>query len=80
MTQQELNKHVDDELKHIPDWPREHQGPLRAIYNAKRRASLGKNAKIRRSAKEVIEECVARIKQWHPGAEVHYDKEYFACR
>jgi hypothetical protein len=64
------------ELKHIPDWP-VHQGELRMQYWSLRMHSLGKKVKIRKSAKEVLDECIADLGSQYPGAEFEYNRDFF---
>jgi hypothetical protein len=79
----QMREKVLKELEHIPDWP-EPQKDLRMIYWFQRMHSLGKKAKVKKTAKEVLEECIAYLKK-HGGVyykkgsdyEFLYDKEFF---
>ncbi len=64
------------ELAHIPKWP-EPQGELRMQYWTLRMHSLGKRVKIRQTAKEVLDECIADLKTQYPGAKFEYNKDFF---
>lgn len=66
---------VTAELTHIPWWPGEYQGMLRAIYRMFRANDLGE--KGMRSAGEVLHRCVAIIWRDVPGARINYDQEFF---
>jgi hypothetical protein len=72
-----MTAQVAAELDHIPKWPGEYQNELRLLYNAVRRASLGKTVATKRSAGEVMQDCLARMERIHPGAQFNYDKGYF---
>jgi hypothetical protein len=77
MTQREMRDQVARELKHIPKWPGEHQGRLRAFFQMKRMWSLGKNADRSLSAGDVLQECIAHLRKDSPDAKVLYDSEFF---
>jgi hypothetical protein len=77
MTHDEMTRQVDAELAHIPDWPGEHQNELRMTYNMVRRRSLGAKAETKQSAKEVLDYCIASVRERHPNAELNYDKPFF---
>jgi hypothetical protein len=78
-----LREKVLKELEHIPDWPKP-QKDLRMSYWFFRMHSLGKKAKTKKSAKEVLEDCIADLKKkggvYHKKGndyEFLYDKEFF---
>ncbi len=77
MTRAEMQATVSAELAHIPQWPGEHQNMLRMFYNALRRHSLGRKARGVKSARDVLQECIAVLRETVPGAEVHYNKAFF---
>jgi hypothetical protein len=79
----QMREKVLKELEHIPDWP-EPQKDLRMIYWFQRMHSLGKKAKVKKTAKEVLEECIAYLKKqggvyYKKGSDYEflYDKEFF---
>ena len=67
---------IKEELEHIPDWP-EPQNVLRMIYNTRRERSLGKEAKFKQTAKEVLEGCISDLKPKYPDKKFDYDKDFF---
>lgn len=71
-----MRRNVLEELDHIPKWP-EPQGELRLIYWSRRMRSLGRKAKGRKTAKEVLMECIERLRKEYPNFEPIYDKDYF---
>jgi hypothetical protein len=72
-----MTEQVAAELKHIPEWPGEHQDKLRYMYNAVRRASLGKKRRVKLSANEVLQDCILKLRGIDPTAQFHYDKAFF---
>jgi hypothetical protein len=80
MTRAEMSSTVAAELEHIPDWPGEQQGELRMRYNAVRRGSLGKNAIPKKSASDVLHDCIDSMKKANPPVQVNYDNEFFDGR
>ena len=77
MTRKEMNEHVAGELEHIPNGPGEHQGVLRFLYNGKRRWSLAKKATSILSPNEVLQDCIAVMRQSNPAVQVYYDRTFF---
>jgi len=79
----QMREKVKKELEHIPDWPNP-QKDLRMVYWFERMHSLGKKAKIKKTAKEVLEDCIDYLKK-HGGVyfkkssnyEFLYDKDFF---
>lgn len=67
---------VLEELEHIPKG-NDAQNELRLIYFNRRMHSLGRKAKEKRTAKDVLTESIARIKEEYPNFEPIYDKEFF---
>lgn len=63
------------ELTHIPSWPGEHQGLLRAVYRLLRGNSIG--IKRAGSAGEVLVRCTAIILRDFPTATFEYDRAFF---
>jgi len=73
-----MQEKVKDELEHIPDWPDpEPQNELRMIYNASRMHSLGDKVVRKQTAKEVLEECISRLKEDYPNFQFKYDEDFF---
>jgi hypothetical protein len=73
-----MTAQVQEELAHIPPWPGEHQAELRMMYNGVRRNSLGKRAKAPWTARQVLDECLSRLRELFPGAEFYYDEAFFS--
>jgi len=67
---------VLEELEHIPKG-NDAQNELRLIYFNRRMHSLGRKAKEKKTAKNVLAESIARIKEEYPNFEPEYDKEFF---
>jgi hypothetical protein len=67
---------VLDELEHIPRGE-DVQNELRLIYFNRRMHSLGRKARERKTAKDVLMESITRIKEDHPNFEPEYDREFF---
>lgn len=63
------------ELRHIPSWPGEHQGLLRAVYRLLRGNSIG--VKGAGNASEVLDRCTAIIRRDFPTAKFDYDRAFF---
>ena len=79
----QMREKVLKELKHIPDWPKP-QKDLRIAYWSYRMHSLGKKAKVKKSAKEVLDGCIEHLRkrggvylQKSNDYEFQYDKEFF---
>ena len=77
MKQAEMRALVDAELKHIPNFPGEHQGLLRAAYNAARMRSLGKRATKKETAFDVLQDRIEALRKENPDARFNYDKDFF---
>ena len=77
MKQAEMRAVIDAELKHIPDFPGEHQGLLRAAYNIARMHSLGERATKEQTALDVLQDCIEALKKENPDARFNYDKDFF---
>ena len=75
-TSKQMQRIIDEELKHIPDWP-EPQNELRMEYNTRRMYSLRKGAKPKQTAKEVLEECLIHLKGDYPDFQFKYDEDFF---
>lgn len=73
---EKMRDKAKEELEHIRDWP-EHQGELRAIYWSRRMHSLGKKAKSKQTAKEVLEKCISDLKPKYPDFKFIYDEDFF---
>lgn len=82
----QMREKVLKELKHIPDWPKP-QKDLRITYWSYRMHSLGKKAKVKKSAKEVLDESIKHLRK-HGGVylqkssdyKFQYDKEFFQSK
>lgn len=82
----QMREKVLKELEHIPDWPKP-QKDLRITYWSYRMHSLGKKAKVKKSAKEVLDECIKNLRK-HGGVylqkssdyEFQYDKGFFQSK
>lgn len=66
---------VAAELAHIPIWPGEYQGMVRAIYQMLRANAL--TGKAADSANDVLRHCLATIWRDYPDARVEYDRVFF---
>ena len=75
MNRTDVLKQVAAELAHIPSWPGEHQGMLRAIYHLWRASSLAGTGPGR--AKDVLRRCIATVWRDFPGAHLEYDRTFF---
>ena len=71
-----MREKVLKELEHIPDWPQP-QKELRMEYWKRRMHSLGKKMKMRKTAKEVLEESINGLRESHPDFKFEYDQEFF---
>jgi len=71
-----MQEKVKEELEYIPDWP-EPQNELRWLYNKRRLQSLGKKAKFKQTAKEVLEGCISHLKDRYPNFQFKYDEAFF---
>ena len=77
MERAEILRQVALEMEHIPKWPGEHQGLLRAIYRMMRANSLGVNAKEKVNASGVLHRCIAILWRDAPTARIDYDRTFF---
>jgi hypothetical protein len=75
MEHADVLEQVATELTHIPWWPGEHQGLLRAIYRMFRANNLGEKGSV--SASEILHRCLATIWRDYPTARVEYDRVFF---
>ncbi len=73
----EMREKVRAELSRIPDWPEDHQSALRMMYWSLRMHSLGKKAKEKKTAFDVLQDCVRFIQERHPDYKPLYDREFF---
>ena len=71
-----MRKRVLKELEHIPKGNNA-QNELRLIYFNRRMHSLGRKVNEEKTAKDVLIESIARIKEDYPNFEPVYDKEFF---
>lgn len=74
----QINQQIDisGELEHIPKQPYP-QGMLRDMYQDMRMHNLSRKVKKKKSAKEVLEECIAYLQKDYQSFEFRYDKEFF---
>jgi len=77
MKQAEMRAIVDAELEHIPGFPGEHQNVLRAAYNMARMHSLRKRTTEKKTALDVLQDCIEALKKENPDARFYYDKDFF---
>lgn len=75
----QIRGRVKEELEHIPKWP-EPQGELRMIYWTRRMHSLSEKVVPKQTAKEVLEECIFRLKGDYPDFQFNYDEDFFNQR
>ena len=75
MNRADVLKQVAAELAHIPYWPGEYQGMLRAIYQMLRVSGLA--GKAAGSASDVLRRCIATVWRDYPDARVRYDRVFF---
>jgi hypothetical protein len=78
MDVKEMRALVAKELKHISKQPKPIQGELRMVYQTLRMHSLGKKAKKKQTARDVLLEAVKIVRKDNPTAKFEYDKEFFA--
>lgn len=70
---------VLEELEHIPKGNNA-QNELRLVYFNKRMHSLGKKAKKEKTAKDILLESIAIIKNEYPNFKPIYDEDFFKER
>ena len=71
-----MRQKVLKELEHIPKGNNA-QNELRLIYFNRRMHSLGRKANEEKTAKDVLIESIALIKEDYPNFEPRYDREFF---
>lgn len=71
-----MRQKVLEELDHIPRGG-DAQNELRLIYWNRRMRSLGRKAREKKTAKEVLMESIARIKEEYPDFVPEYDENFF---
>jgi len=76
MGSEEMTRLVNAELKGITEGE-EHQQLLRACYNMARRRSLGRKAKESKTARQVLDECIASLRDRYPEAVFRFDPSVF---
>lgn len=74
MKRDAMNRQLAAELRTIPRGGPE-QNDLRMTYSMARRASLGGNPEVPRTARDVLDYSIAKVQKWHPGAQLQYDRE-----
>ena len=72
----QMREAVLSELEHIPNWP-EPQGELRMVYWSRRMHSLGRKVNRQKTAKEVLDESIASLKEDYPDFKFEYDEQFF---
>lgn len=77
MNLKEMRELVSRELEHISGWPKPQQPELRMYYNIRRLRSLGKKAKEKKTAFQVLRDCIETVKRDYPDFEFLYDKAFF---
>jgi ribosomal protein L29 len=80
MNLKEMRAKVNEELDHIPRHPKPQQSELRMAYQVDRMHSLGKKAKEKRDAADVLHDCIELLSKDQPGVEFQYDKAFFGRR
>jgi len=73
----DMRQIVQQEMDHIPRWPKDAQSELRMSYWFWRMNSLGKKAELANNRSVVLKRCLDDAAKRHPGVEFHYDKTYF---
>jgi hypothetical protein len=73
----DMRQQVLAEMEHIPRHPKQHQSALRMAYWMLRMQSLGKKAKEKKAALQVLQESIESVRQWHPAFEPKYDEKFF---
>lgn len=75
MNRAEASELLAAELTHIPRWPGEHQGVLRAVSHRFRAIGLGRKAAG--AAGDTLRRCLATIRRDFPDARLDYDGTFF---
>jgi hypothetical protein len=75
MERADVLEQIAAELTHIPRWPGEYQGLLRAIYRLFQANNLREPRAV--SAKEILHRCIATICRDYPTARIEYDRTFF---
>jgi len=74
----QMRQVVQQELDHIPRWPKATQSLLRQVYWFYRMNSLGKKAELPNDRFAVLRKCLEELAKDHPDAEFHYDRSFFS--
>jgi len=77
MELRKMREHVLAEMDHIPKHPKQHQSDLRMVYWLRRMRSLGKKAKEKKSASQVLRESIEDVRQTHSDFEAKFDAKFF---
>lgn len=77
MSASEMRTLVQQEMDHIPRWPKETQSELRMTYWFWRMNSLGKKAEVANDRATVMQKCLDDLAKRHPGVEFEYDQAFF---
>ncbi len=80
MSLKEMREKVLEELDYVDKRPRPQQSYLRMAYFVSRMHSLGKKADGKKSAFDVLRECIQSLKSDHPDFDFKYDKAFFRAK
>lgn len=72
----QMREKVLEELAHITKGPKP-QGELRMVYWSRRMHSLSEKVASNKTAKEVLEECIAHLQKDYPNYKFKYVEEFF---
>jgi hypothetical protein len=75
MNRTDVLKQIAVELEHIPRWPGDYQGMLRAVYLMQRAKSLGGKGPGR--TKDILHCCLTTVRRDFPDARFEYDRGFF---
>jgi hypothetical protein len=73
----QMRELVQQELDHIPRWPKETQSYLRQSYWFWRMNSLGKKAEVPNNPSAVLEKCLDDLAKERPGETFAFDAAFF---
>lgn len=77
MSLPEMRELVQQEMDHLPRWPKAQQSILRLLYWSLRMNSMGKRAVVANDRSAVLRKCLDDLAKDHPGKEFDYDKAFF---
>lgn len=75
MNRADMSELLAAELTHIPHWPGEYQGMLRAVYQMFRPIGYGRKASG--AAGDTLRRCLATIRRDFPDARLDFDRAFF---